>query len=192
MSLLVTVVEGQSEARALNVLLRRMLVEQPGVKLARPFRVRRSKVVRAGELEKSLAQAVRSRPGASALLLLLDADEDCAAEVGPELLARATACTDIPTAVVLPCVEIECWILAAIESVRGVRGVRASAGPPDDPEAVRDAKGALTRLMDGTRGYVATDDMPALFASLDWELAQARSRSADKFVREVARLTHGF
>ena len=74
-------------------------------------------------------------------------------------------------------VEIEAWILAGIDSVRGLRGIRADAEPPSDPEIIRDAKGALSRLMEGSRGYVATDDQPAFFGALDLDLRVLRAVS---------------
>jgi len=156
--------------------------------VARPFRVKRQRVVRAGELERSIAQAERSRVGASSILVLLDADDDCPADLSRELLDRARSQTDLPVRVVFSKVEVEAWILAGVESVRGIRGIRADAEPPPDPEVVRDAKGALTRLMDGGRGYVATDDLPALLEGLDLALAEMRSPSFAKFARDVQSL----
>lgn len=85
----------------------------------------------------------------------------------------------------LPKVEIEAWILGAVDSLRGVRGIRSDAQAPPDPEAVRDAKGAITRLMEGTRGYVATDDLPAFVDAVDLALAEARSPSFAKFRRDM-------
>lgn len=191
MPVLVPLVEGQSEERALGVLLRRLIAagDAPETEIARPFRVPRNKVVREGELERAVAQAVRSRSGATAVLIVLDADEDCAAELAPTLVLRGGTASQLPIGVVLPTVEIEAWILAAIESVRGVRGIRSDAQPPADVESVRDAKGALTHRMAGARGYVATDDMPAFFARMDLDLAESRSPSMGKFVREVRRLS---
>jgi len=188
---LVPVVEGQSEERALGVLLRRLTAagDAPETEVARPFRVKRNKVVREGELERAVAQAVRSRSGATAVLVVLDADDDCAAELAPTLVLRGSTASQLPIGVVLPTVEIEAWILAAIESVRGARGIRSDAQPPADVESVRDAKGALTNRMAGARGYVATDDMPAFFATMDLDIAESRSRSMGKFIREVRRLS---
>lgn len=190
MSLLVPIVEGQSEERAIGVLLRRLLTDigATHVDVARPFRVKRNRVVREGELERSIAQAIRSRPGATNVLVLLDADRDCAAELAPKLVVRARAATDIPVHVVFPNGEIEAWVLAATESVRGVRGIRQDAEPPPSPESVRDAKGALTARMEGSRGYVATDDLSAFFAALDVTLATERSPSAAKLLRDLRSL----
>lgn len=165
-----------------------MAIGVPETEIARPFRVKRNKVVRAGELERSLTQAIRARSGATGLLVLLDADDDCAALVGPDLVRRGIDAAAVPVCVVLPTIEIEAWVLAAVESLRGVRGIREDAVSPPDPEAIRDAKGALTARMGGTRGYVATDDLPALFAGLDIDLAQERSPSMAKFVRDVRKL----
>ena len=190
MAVLVSLVEGQSEERALGGLLRRLVTTTgTSTDIARPFRVKRNKVVREGELERAVAQAVRSRQGATAVLIVLDADADCAAELAPLLVQRGSTAAGLPVGVVLPTVEIEAWILAAIESVRGVCGIGHDAQPPADVESVRNAKGALTERMTGSRGYVPTDDMPALFAAMDIDLAVSRSPSMAKFVREVRRLS---
>lgn len=188
--MIVPIVEGQSEERAISGLIRRVLYARDvfDVPVARPFRVKRQRLVRVGELERSIVQAERSRAGASSILVLLDADDDCPADLSKELLDRARSQTDLPVRVVFPQLEVEAWILAAVESVRGVRGIRADAEPPSDPEVVRDAKRALTRLMDGERGYVATDDLPALLEGLDLLLAERRSPSFAKFVRDLQNL----
>ncbi len=174
----------------MGVLMRRVLYELGifDLPVARPFRVKRQRVVREGELERSILQAERSRPGASSVLIVLDADEDCPADLASHLLERARVQTDLPVRVVFPKVEVEAWILGAVDSLRGVRGIRDDAQPPPDPEAVRDAKRAITRLMEGSRGYVATDDLPALVDALDLELAEARSPSFAKFRRDLESL----
>ena len=142
--------------------------------------------MRPGEIERTIVQAVRSRPGATAILVVLDADDDCPVDVAADLMARAGGETELPVRVVVPKVEIEAWVLASIESVRGVRGICEDAAVPLDPEAIRDAKGALSRLMDGARGYVATDDLPAFFAAIDLDEAATRSPSFAKFRRDIA------
>jgi hypothetical protein len=110
---IVPVVEGQSEERAMGVLMRRVLHELGvfDLPIARPFRVKRRRVVREGELERSIVQAERSRSGASEVFIVLDADEDCPADLVSHLLERARLQTDLPVRVVFPKVEIEAWIL---------------------------------------------------------------------------------
>ena len=102
-AVLVPIVEGQSEERSIGPLLRRMLLDLGvyDVDIARPFRVKRGRVVRPGELERSVTQEIRSRVGASAVLVLLDADDDCPATLGPELLTRVAAHA-VPVRVVIP------------------------------------------------------------------------------------------
>jgi hypothetical protein len=187
---LVPIVEGQSEERAIGLLLRRILVDHGvhDVQVARPFRVKRNLVVRDGELERALTQAVRSRIDATGVLVLLDADDDCPATLASELCERGAKTTHVPVKVVLAKAETEAWILAAIESVRGHRGIEADAKPPAAPELVRDAKGALSRRMEGSRGYVATDDQPALVSVIDLDLATRRSPSFAKLRRDVVSL----
>jgi hypothetical protein len=188
---IVPIVEGQSEELAIGLLMRRVLHELGvfDVQVARPFRVKRQRIVRAGELERSITQAERSRSEASAVFIVLDADDDCPAQLGPQLLERARRHTRLPAYVVCPKIEIEAWLLAGVDSLRGVRGIGGDAQPPAEPETVRDCKGALTRLMDGTRGYVATDDLPALVDAFDLELANARSSSFAKFRRDILSVT---
>lgn len=188
-SVLVPIVEGQSEVRAIGGLLRRLLSDMGvyHVEIARPFRVKRGRVVREGELERSVTQALRSRSGATGALVILDADDDCPAALASQLRDRTTS-FPVRVCVVLPKAETEAWILASIESLQGQRGIRDDAECPADPEAIRDAKGALSRRMRGDRGYVATDDQPALLASMDLALASQRSPSFRKLRRDLAAL----
>ena len=183
---LVPIVEGQSEERSIGVLLRRILTETGiyDAEIARPFRVKRGRVVKDGELERSVTQAIRSRAGATGVLVLLDADDDCPAELALRLLSRVSD-QPVPVRIVVPKTEAESWILAAIASLRGHRGIRDDAAAPPDPESVRDAKGAISSRMEGTRGYVATDDQPALFSAMDLALAERNSPSFAKLRRDL-------
>jgi hypothetical protein len=187
---LVPIVEGQSEVQSIGGLLRRMIADLGiyDVGVARPFRVKRSQVVREGELERAVIQAVRSRAGATCVLVLLDADNDCPAILAARLRGRGATATSLPVRVVLAKAETEAWILAAVDSVRSCRGIRDDAAPPPDPEEVRNAKGALSIRMEGSRGYLATDDQPALLSALDLGLAAQRSPSFAKLARDVASL----
>lgn len=176
---LITIVEGHAEEASIPVLLRRL-----GVHAAQPFRVHRDKVVKPGELERAIKQALRSRPDPSALLVLLDADDDCPARLGPELLARARTATDRPVSVVFAVRELEAWFLGGIESLRGMRGIAPDAAWPHDPEEPRGAKGRIEALMGG-RGYGDRADQPALMAKLDIAAARRRCPSLDKLLRDL-------
>lgn len=175
MTVIVPVVEGHSEVEGLPTLLRRLLAESGNhhIEIARPFRVKRNRVTRPGEIERAVVQAVRSRSGAAAVLVVLDSDDDDPAVLGPHLRERCRDATSLPVSVVLPRCELEAWFLGAKESLRGFRGIRDDAAAPRDPESIRGAKERLTQNMD-RRSYVEVDDQPA-FASR-FELAQAHAR----------------
>ena len=188
---IVPIVEGQSEVVAVPVLLRRLLDEcqRPDVQVAQPFRVHRYKVVKEGEIERAIAFARRSREQCNAVLVLLDADDDCPAELGPELLKRiAKAHGDLPAAVVLAKREFEGWFLGSLESLRGARGILDDASSPPNPEEIRGAKEHLSAFMASNRTYVETTDQPALVAKFDLNLARNRCLSFDKFMRDFERL----
>jgi len=187
---IVPIVEGQAEVEAVPVLLRRILevLEAHHVEVARPFRVGRYKVVKEGELERAIQNAMKDRENVEAILIVLDADDDCPAELGPDLARRSRAvAAGKPSAVVLAKRELEAWFLGAKRSLRGVRGIRPDAEPPPDPEGIRGAKEALSRNMDGCR-YLAVDDQPALAAEMDLGLCRTACASFDRLVREVERL----
>jgi uncharacterized protein DUF4276 len=121
-----------------------------------------------------------------AVLVLIDADDDAACELAPELLRRARAArSDRPIGVVLAVREYEAWLLTAASSLRGKRGLPADLETPAMPETIRDAKGWLGQRM--PRGYSPTADQPALTGLFDLELARS-SPSFDKLVRELTRL----
>jgi len=187
---LACIVEGHADADALPVLLRRIaarIAPAAGVDFLVAAREPRHRVVRPGELERVVELAARRAPGA-ALLVLLDADDDCPAVLGPKLLARACAARgDRPIAVVLACREFESWFLAAAASLCGVRGLRAQVEAPAQFEQIRGAKEWLTRHMEPGRAYSETADQAALAARLDLDAAR-RSPSFDKLWREVERL----
>jgi hypothetical protein len=186
-------VEGDGEVSAVPILLRRLAAQiDPAftVEVPRPMRVRRGSVVSGTEeLHRAFAKIVPALQRPAGILILLDADDDCPAQLGPELLRRATTVRgDVPTAVVLAKHEFEAWFLAAAESLGGHRHLAADLSPPPDPEGIRDAKGWLRDRMPRGRTYAPTTDQPALTARFDTDLACQRSPSFDKCCREIDQL----
>lgn len=185
------IVEGHGEVEAVPVLIRRLaanLYPELTVIVPRPIRIAKNKLLQAGGLEKWI-EVVSVRVGAQgAIFVILDSDDGCPAELGPELLHRASRVqTGLPVAVVLAKCEFEAWFLAAAESLQGLRGLRNDLHPPSDPEMIRGAKEWLTYRMEGSRTYSETDDQPALTALFDMEQAR-QADSFDKCYRDIVRL----
>ncbi len=185
------IVEGHGEVEAVPLLIRRVaanLHPELEVIIPRPIRISRNKLLQVGGLEKWV-EVVSVRVGAQgAIFIIFDSDDDCPAELGPEMLNRALQVQgNLPIAVVLAKHEFEAWFLAAAESLRGKRGLRNDIHPPNEPEAIRGAKEWLNEQMDGTRKYSERFDQPALTALFDMEQAR-RVNSFDKCYRDIVRL----
>ena len=185
------IVEGHGEVQALPVLIRRIATElypELDVDILRPIRVHRNKVVQSDELEREVKLAARKIGGQGGIFIILDSDEKCPAELGPELLHRASQVhSNLPIAVVLAKREFEAWFLAAAESLRGQRELKNDIYPPSDPEAIRDAKGWLSERMKNSRTYRETRDQAALTALFNLEQAR-QADSFDKCYRDIVRL----
>ena len=186
------IVEGHGESEAVPILIRHIVTALNPTLLLHvppmPIRVSRSKIVKAQELETAIDAAARKNKGPGAILLLLDADEDCPAILAPQLLQRARAArSDMPIAVVLAQKEYEAWFLAAAHSLRGRQGLSATLEPPPDPEAVQGAKEWLSKRMEGSRIYKETVDQPALTRAFDLNAAR-QCASFRKLCRDIERL----
>lgn len=186
---IVPIVEGEGEVTAVPILLRRMVPAidpTRAVTVAKPIRRPRGSLLKDSELERYVDLATRTHGGNGAVLVLLDADDDCAATMGPALLARAQGSRpDSRISVVLAVKEFECWFLAAARSIAGRRGLPDDLIPPTDPEGVRDAKGWLQHRRTDGLAYGPTVDQPALSAVFDMDLARSGAASFDKLWREV-------
>jgi len=190
---IVPIVEGHSEVKSVPVLMRRFLYQHGiyDVVIEKPIRVKRQQVIKEGQLERAIGQA-RLRPNCRAIVIILDADDDCPKELAPSLLERARkASPSILVSVVLPKSEFESWFVGSISSLRGVRGIAETASPPPDAEAKRDAKGWLTNMMEGRRVYVEVDDQPSFAANFDFEIARENCRSFRKFQKDFEAIMAG-
>lgn len=191
-----SIVEGHGDVAALPVLLRRLVNESgiEGVSVGRPIRRPRARLVD----EEGTRQAVRLalvQPDCCAVLILFDGDDDCPADLGTTVQEWATAAAKgIPCRVVLAHREYEAWFLAAIESLRGHRGVMNDAEPHPAPERPRGAKEQLEARMQPGASYLETTDQPAFSALFSLPDAYRRSRSfrklADSFANLVRAMEH--
>ncbi len=113
-----------------------------------------------------------------------DADDDCPAELGTQVLARARGI--VPhrrVSVVLANREYEAWFLAAAASLHGHRGFAFNCPQNFNAERPRDAKGWLgARMASGT--YREASDQAAFSARMDLQHALENSRSFRKLCSE--------
>lgn len=183
-----SLVEGDGEVEALPVLLRRVVREiSPLIfpVIPRAFRHPSGSIQRVGGLERAL-NAVAELYTGHAIVVLIDCDDHCPKQLGPELAWRAKqARPDLYISVVLAHREYESWFLAAAESLGGKRNLDLELVAPENLEGIRDAKGWLSRHIHGTGRYSPTQDQAALTQWLDLERARTRSRSFRKFWKEI-------
>jgi len=185
------IVEGHGDVEAVRVLMRRVAASvepELAVRVATVIRTPKSKLLKAGELERVVELAARKlgRPGA--VLVLLDSDAYCPAELGPELLRRAASQRpDLPIGAVVAKHEFENWFIAAARSLRGVRGLPDDLETPEEPETIAGAKGWLSVRMPPGSPYSEAIHQPALTARFDLPMAR-EAPSFDKAYREIQRL----
>lgn len=183
-----SIVEGDGEVTAFPVLLRRMIQHiDPTTEPVAPlgFRHPSGSMLRTGGLERAI-NAVCELYRDHSIIVLLDSDDDCPKQLGPELADRArVARPDVEVSIVLAHREYEAWFLAAAESLAGRRNLPMDLTAPPDPEEIRDAKGWLSKQMASNLRYGPTQDQAALSAVFDLEAAKLRSRSFRKLWKVI-------
>ena len=177
------IVEGHGDEPAVRILANRMLDSQSRWDI-RVQRVKNAKgkpqLMR--KFENFVEYALYDED-CQAVLVVVDADNDCPVDLAKGLSARAAARgLQTPIAIVVPHREFEAWFIAALDEsadnpVRARLHIAPDVRCPDDPDAVGNPKGWLRRNMRRSRSYAETDDQPALADALSIELASARSRS---------------
>lgn len=132
--------------------------------------------------------------GGKAILVLLDADEECPREKAADLAREATELhLNVPVAIVYAVQEYETWFICSLAPDRGDRirewlELPAEATAPECPETIRDAKGWLNRHMRRHRSYRATYDQEPLTHRLELDLVRSRSRSFRRLWHAVEEL----
>ncbi|MGO9122568.1 MAG: DUF4276 family protein [Desulfomonilaceae bacterium] len=186
---IVPIVEGYGEADSVQALLNRILQSMNAhtVHSDKPFRQKRQRIIKQGELERAIESAIRKRRNVGAILVLLDADRDCPAILGPELLTRARNATSLPVKVVLAKMEFESWFLGSLESFRGFMGVPDGAVAPENPEAW--GKGRLERICKPVN-YRSTVHQLEFVRGMDIDACRRRCPSFDKLCPDVDALVH--
>ncbi len=186
------IVEGDTEVVTLPLLLRRLIAEAGAytVDIGYPVKRPRSLLSREDGVHEAVRLA-RLEPDCDAILIVFDADDDCPKDLAPGVQAWAqAAAARLPCYVVMPNREFEAWFLAAIESLRGTRGIRHDATSHPDPESKRGAAEELRRRMTPNRTYSKRTDAAALIQALDLAEAHRRCRSFRRMVRAFGLLAN--
>ena len=180
---IIAIVEGRGEVRAAPGLIRRILGERLG-----RYDISRISAMRANgksdlvnNLELRLGIAMIERP--DAILVLVDADDECPVEVVGSLVDRVSALNlRVPVAVVCAKSEYETWFISSLSegTGEGIRERLAIASSVNAPENVEDIRGAKEWLRNHTpqgQRYKATLDQEGLTYHIDMDLTHRRSRS---------------
>lgn len=191
---LVAIVEGKGEVEAVPGLLRRVLQER----LSR-YDIVVPKAKFAGgrpQLEQKLEDFVEYAliEQSNAIIVILDADEDCPRIVATQLAARARDMgLQVPVAIVCPKPEYEIWFIAGLSSdcgdeIRNRLQIAQSVNAPTNMESRRSAKDWLKRMMPKGRNYKPTQDQAALTYHIPMDVVFERSRSFRRLCDAVEEL----
>ena len=181
--------------QALPVLLRKIAGERFGIwdpPLLTPGRYHASQLLRCEDnvwvpgpgLIKAAGHA--RNEGATALLVLLDADADdfCAKSASKSVSSALAGATGFNASrIVFAVREYEAWLLASAETLQNGALVY-----PNDPEQPRDAKGTLERHLGLPFPYNAKTEQPAFSAKINLSLCHERSRSFRKLTKDFKEL----
>jgi hypothetical protein len=199
------VVEGHTEQDFLAPFLYRVWQQLLGrseqLLVLEPWRGKRAElahtngVALSNAVQKSFAKLgakTKHDPNALPLLLvLLDADDDCPAQLAPRLLETATAAlpAGAPVACVLAKKMFENWIVAGASALAGVSGLPTPLPTLADPEGCSGAGwlDAQFRTKNKTRKYKKTVDAKDLVSAMNLTDCRTSSPSFDKLCRELAK-----
>jgi hypothetical protein len=191
------IVEGHGEVYALPVLLRRLastVAPEIDLRLNPALRIKAASFLNEddGEYFRKYVELAALKAKAwqdSCVLILLDCEDCCPAELGPKIFQRASSCRpDIIFIVVLAYREYETWFLTAAESLRGICGLPDDVCAPQDPESFRDAKGWLSGKM--RVPYNEPEHQPRMTSAFSFEQAK-QSRSFNRCFEKLADFLSG-
>ncbi len=192
------IVTGDGEVTAFPILIRRIVMEFcPGVsfEVLKPIRQPESSLIKVDDdcLEKAVGHAVRKlsnvrfNSARRVIVMLIDADGRCAAQLGPELKQRATAyASHFDIASVVAVDEYETWFVASAASLAKYLDVTCDE-IPTDPEATRTKTKWIEDRFREVK-YTKPIDQPRLTDAMDLKLCRRRSPSFDKLCREIERM----
>ena len=193
------IVEGQGDVEALPLLLRRISTAFcPGasIEVFKPIRQPASSLVKADddclknavELAAGKLAGNRHATATKMILILIDADGRCAAQLGPELKRRAQEyASHLDIASVIAVDEFETWFVACAESLTKYLDISPNEEIPKYPEKTRLKTKWIEDHFRGVR-YNKPADQPKFCAAMDLTLCHKRSPSFRKLCREIERM----
>jgi len=169
-----TVVEGEGEVSAVPALIRNLAYTRGFYDVAtpRPILLPRSNFLIPADFARAVELATRQVGEGGGVIALLDADDDCALELVKRISAGYQGGRRF----------------ALVAAVREYESIFLPRSPGFDPEAVRDAKGAIRE----TTGlpYRVTAHQTSLSATLDLDHAR-QCRWFRKFEHELLAILRG-
>jgi hypothetical protein len=188
------IVEGQGDENAILRLLTRTWQELGGdyLELLHPFRQPQGTLRKEEGLHRAVNAAwaqlcYRASPDVrKVLVLLMDSEGDCPAELAPKLLGWAQkARSDADIICVLAHPMFETWFAACASSLAGYNGLPADLATPSDPEGHGLGKGWLKKRLG--RKYQEPIDQPKFASKMDIPMCRANAPSFEKLCKELAR-----
>lgn len=196
---IVPIVEGDGEVKAVRPLLRRVLGEHCGrydIRIQRPINSHG-----VGGIRKDIKQFLKyakKYPECDAVLVLLDSDGDCPRSLAADLARSATDFNmDVPVAIVCAHHMYEAWFIASLDSPSGEKircklALSEDAEYEGDVESINSPKAWLkNHISSRDRSYSETKHQPSLTAFIDIEHTRCRSRSFRRFCHAVEELVEG-
>ncbi len=156
---IVPIVEGHGEVEAVPILVRRIFTEfRPAIvpQTLPAVRVKAGSFLQDSSYFRKYVTLAANKAAQyqGLVLVILDSEDLCPAEVGPQLLADAKRVrSDVRYAIALASREYETWFLTAAASLRGLAGLSDALIPPPNPESIRGAKEWLSQGMKGSKKY---------------------------------------
>ena len=197
MPTIIPVVEGPGDVAAAPILLNRILQERFGRADVAVSYGKQGVVNSHGrqkleaKLESFLMYA-RIKPGCDAILVLLDADDDCPVLLASQLLQRCEGIgLDCPVQFVCACRSFESWFLASLDTIRGHGGIQEMAALSQVAENISNPKDWLSAQMPQGRAYKETAHQAALSGLIDINQAVSNSRSFRRLCHAIEQLLVG-
>jgi hypothetical protein len=182
---IVPIVEGPGEVKSVPALLSRILVEMAryDVQVDEARNAHGcSNLLKPGGLEK-FVEIAASVPDCGTILILMDADRQCAVQIAQDFSRRVQAIhIHRPVQIVIAKCEYEAWFLASLETIAGHNlegrpGLPAGLTYNGEVEARIGVKEWLNQHFQKGRIYKETGDQVLMTRLIDTEHARRRSRS---------------